>query len=118
MQDWRPLSHRAGGMQTDVLFDSSGQIVFRTQQETQPVLDLNKEKRNSGTGGWFGDRDMRHVASIPLSVMHKWLAEEGFDVLGGELDQGRLARKLNDPDYFYLRTAEGHLGPAGDGTYR
>jgi len=117
MSDWRPLSRSPNGVQTDVLFDASGKVVFRSQQEVQPVLDYAKELRNHSDGGWFADKDMKRVASIPTVVQMAWM-NEGFDVLADDLDQARLARKLNDPDNFYLRTAPGTLGPVGDGTYR
>jgi hypothetical protein len=116
MSDWRPLSRPFNGTQTDVLFDSSGQVVFRTQQECNPVLAVNKELRDSGDRGWCADGDMRRVASIPAVIIAEWL-QEGIDVFNGE-HQDRIARKLNDPDNFYLRTAPGRLGPVGDGTYR
>jgi hypothetical protein len=117
MSNWRPLLHNANGTQTDVLFDSDGKVIFRTLQETQPVLDMNKEFRSNGRRGWTDSKDMRYVASIPAGVILQWI-QEGFSVFDEELDQARLARKLNDPDNFYLRTSEGRLGPVGDGTYR
>lgn len=117
MPRWRPLISRAGGMQTDVLFDADGKVVFRTQQEVDPVLDHNRVVRNHCGDGYTPSRDMKRVASIPVSIIHKWLTEEGIDVWSGD-QQDRLAKKLNDPDYAFLRTAPGRLGPVGDGTYR
>lgn len=116
MADWRSLSRPGGGVQTDVLFDSDGKVIFRTQQETQPFLDTNKELRNCGDGGWMADKDMRRVASIPNAIIAQWLTE-GIDIWSGD-HQAEVARKLNDPDNFYLRTAPGRLGPVGDGSYR
>lgn len=116
MSDWRPLIDTPGGTKTDCLFDSNGKVIFRTQQETQSILDLNKIKRDCGDRGWCADGDMRRVASIPNGVIAEWMAE-GIDVFSGE-HQDAIARKLNDPDYFYLRTAEGRLGPVGNGAYR
>lgn len=114
--NWRPLSHREDGTQTDCLFDSDGKVIFRTQQETQPVLDYAKDLRNHDDRGYFADGDMRRVASIPTVLVAAWM-NEGIDVFNPD-HQDRVARKLNDPDYFYLRTAPGQLGPTGDGTYR
>lgn len=115
MSDWRPLSRPFNGTQTDVLFDASGKVVFRTLQECQPVLDANKVRRDDADRGWVMGGDMRRVASIPAVIIAEWLAE-GIDVFSGD-QQDRVARKLNDPDNFYLRTAPGRLGPVGDGSY-
>lgn len=116
MSEWRPLLRNPNGVQTDVLFGSDGNVIFRSLQEAQPVLDANAEIRNSGNRGWTENRDMRYVASIPAGVILEWM-QQGLNVLG-DFDQERLARKLNDPDNFFLRTSEGRLGPVGDGTYR
>lgn len=101
---WRPLS-AAPGRETRVLFDSDGRIIIRTQQECDPVLERNKALRNSGNAQ---SAFARLVASIPMVIVHKWL-QEGIDVFSGE-QQDALARKLNDPDWAYLRTGGGRLG--------
>jgi hypothetical protein len=116
MSGWRPLNSTFDGKRTDVLFDGSGKVIFRTQQEVQPILDYAKDLRNHDDRGYFAGGDMRRVASIPAVVIADWL-KEGIDVFSGE-HQAEVARKLNDPDNFYLRTAPGRLGPVGDGTYR
>lgn len=107
MSDWRPLTSRTGQV-TDVKFDSDGRIIVRSRQECDDVLWLNKEQRNSGEG-----RDTRGlgtmVARIPNAIVAKWLTEDGIDIWGGEC-QAELARKLNDPDWAYLRTGGGYIG--------
>lgn len=115
MADWRPLT-RSGGSRTDVLFDSDGKVIFRQQEETQPLLDMNREMRDCGDSGYSPGGEYKRVASIPATVIAQWLTE-GIDIWSGE-HQDRVARKLNDPDNFFLRTAPGRLGPVGDGTYR
>jgi len=50
----------------------------------------------------------RHIATIPAVIMVKWLNEElqhGHNVryLSSEWDE-IVARKLNDPEWAYLRT--------------
>lgn len=106
MSDWRPLTSRTGQV-TDVKFDSDGRIIVRSRQECDDVLWLNKEHRNSGDApskdGWH------HKARIPNSIVAKWLLEDGIDIWGGE-HQAEVARKLNDPDWAYLRTGGGYIG--------
>ena len=113
---WRPLSLQAGGKSTHVKFEADGTVLIRTEQDTQGILDANHALRGLNDRGYTPSGDMRRVASIPLAIVMQW-AQEGIDVFSGE-HQDRVARKLNDPDYAYLRTAPGHLGPVGDGTFR
>jgi hypothetical protein len=104
MSDWRPLtSHQ--GIQTEVLFDNEGKVLFRSRQLVDPILDANKAAYNEGVNR---RSTWRKYASIPLNIVHKWL-NEGIDIYSGE-QQDALARKLNDPAYRYLRTAPGCIG--------
>jgi hypothetical protein len=106
--DWRPLTSR-GGIVTDVKFDNDGRIIVRSRQDVDPILDHNKTLRNHGQGRKSAMGDLgRHIATIPNSIVHKWL-QEGINVYDGE-HQAELARKLNDPDWRYLRTNPGHIG--------
>lgn len=45
------------------------------------------------------------VASIPLILIAKWLHEEELDIYNLE-HADRLKKKLNDPEYRYLRRSE------------
>jgi hypothetical protein len=57
---------------------------------------------------------MRRVAFIPNIIRDKWINEEGWDCWAPE-NADRLMKRLNDPDWLYLRTAPGTLGWTGDG---
>lgn len=105
MSDWRPLSIGAN-RQTRVKFDSDGRTLIRSGQICDPVLELNHALRTSGRKQ---RPDWWHVAQIPLEIVTKWLIEDGVNVLDGE-HQDYLARKLNDPEWAYLRTGGGRLG--------
>jgi hypothetical protein len=106
---WKPLSARDDGSVTDVEFAADGSAVIRTRQEVGGILDHNKLIRdNDPNRGWRMNGDWRLYASIPNVIVHKWL-EEGIDIYSGE-QQDALARKLNDPDWAYLRTANGRIG--------
>jgi len=104
---WRPLTRNFNGTETDVLFDGDGKVIFRTLQETQPILDYNKALRNHDDKGYFAQGEMRRVATIPAVVIAQWLTD-GVDVFDPAC-QADVARRLNDPDYFYLRTAPGQI---------
>lgn len=71
------------------------------------ILDYNKELYTHNDG-YNAARNMRRAASIPPFLRLKWLFEEGWDAWKPE-HKGQLTRKLNDPDYRYLRTAPGRL---------
>jgi hypothetical protein len=113
---WQTLLTSPGGRVTEAKIEGDD-ITIRTQQNVDAILDHNHDLRSLDDRGWVMGKDMRRVASIPMAVVYKWLVEDGIDVFSGE-DQDRVAKKLNDPDYAYLRTAPGRLGPVGDGTYR
>jgi hypothetical protein len=69
---------------------------------SSPLPDRNKAMATENDG-YNQSRDMRRLASIPNIVLMQWLNEAGsMEILR---DPKFLGRKLNDPDYLYLRTA-------------
>lgn len=85
-------------------------------QDVGSIIERNKAMANHNDG-YTGSREMRRVASIPLVLIEKWKREEGWDALDPD-HSDKLMQKLNDPDYAFLRTAEGRLGMTQDGTFR
>lgn len=85
--------------------DSNGRdLTIQHVQDVEPILDWNREARRDEQKSDWG----RHVARIPNVIMVKWLDEahakgntslqlftEEFDAL--------VQRKLNDPEWMYLR---------------
>lgn len=64
--------------------------------------DVGKVKDDDAPGWW-------HVARIPNYLIEKWLVEDGLNVF----DQNHgpaLMRKLDDPEYRFLRVNTGQLG--------
>lgn len=77
--------------------------------DVSPILERNKTAYNDDDAkakgiknGWW------RVASIPNALIEKWRAEEGIDVFNKNHRQA-VMRKLQDPDYRYLRTSSGRL---------
>ena len=78
--------------------------------DCEPVIERNKviagdddrSRRGRKNGMWL-------VGSIPTIICFKWLNEEGIDVFNKNHKQAVL-RKLEDPEWRYLRTAPGALG--------
>jgi hypothetical protein len=82
-------------------------IVQRTSQDVQPLLDANLAQRN--------DRDQtRHgikkgfwkVGSIPLELAQKWKTEEGFDIMSPNVSTAELLKRLRMAEYEKLRTTD------------
>lgn len=81
--------------------------LLKAEQDVWDMLELNKSMFNANEG-WSWSRCMRRAASVPHILRLKWLWEEGWDAWNPD-HQEQLDKKLNDPDYRYLRTAPGRL---------
>lgn len=104
MTDRAPLITTEAGISHEVHFEED-RLVFAATQDCDAILDLNKAMATENDG-YTPSREMRRVASIPLVLVYKWRQEEGWDAFNPR-HADRLARKLNDPDYAWLRTAPG-----------
>lgn len=80
-------------------------IIAETIQDVEPILEHNKALRSMDQPSDWG----RHIASIPNVIITKWLNEawaEGNTQLrpfSPEFDL-IVKKKLQDPDWKYLRT--------------
>jgi len=79
-------------------------FALHTEQDVAPILNANKEKANMGRDYYAASKDMWRVASIPASVQMKWMIEDGIDIYNEE-HAPRVKKKLNDPDWRHLKTA-------------
>ena len=88
-------------------FDASeGALTVERVQDVEPILDQNKLLRSLPQKSDWG----RHIANIPNVIYEKWFNEynEGravpdFRIFGPEFSEF-VSRKLQDPDWAYLRT--------------
>lgn len=85
--------------------DTGNGFLLHYEQDVAPILDSNKAKQSAGRDYYASAKDYWKVASIPINVQYKWMIEDGIDVTN-EDHWPRVARKLNDPDWRYLKTAE------------
>lgn len=88
--------------------DGDGGVEVRISQDVAPLLERNRAMATHNDG-YTESREMRRVASVPAIIIQKWLIEEGWD-MRDPANADKLAAKLNDPDWAYLRTAPGRLG--------
>lgn len=92
--------------------NDDGSATITSVTDVAPILEANKRERNENDG-WSPSREMRRVAAIPLALIAKWKAEEGWDAMQASFNPdvaGKLVQKLMDPDYAHLRTADGRIG--------
>ena len=80
-------------------------------QDCEAIVENNKALQTDGTRGDFQGKWGRRIASIPLVVAEKWIKEDGINWLALPKKERRayLRRKLNDPEYRYLRTSPGQF---------
>lgn len=78
---------------------------FEVVQDVEPYLEHNKELRSQPQKSDWG----RHVASVPNVIINRWLQEE-WDrgntslTFGSPEWRALVWKKLQDPDWAYLRT--------------
>lgn len=104
----------AGEIRTEFFSDGNGHRAFRRTQDVTAVLDHNTAVANSGdrrhNPGILPQSVGRKIASIPLVTYERW-NREYFLLHGITLMQAPalmrhafIRRKLNDREYFRLRT--------------
>ena len=86
--------------------DSNGKnIAIEHVQNVEPILEWNRQSRREEQRGDWG----RHVARIPNVIYVKWLDEEyargntALRLFTPEFDL-IVQKKLDDPEWAYLRT--------------
>jgi hypothetical protein len=90
----------ATGLKTFHDYDESDdKTIVSYEQDCQPILDRNKWHQNHGEHR-MGDGYL--AASIPSSIMLKWLVEYGVDVMNKDHGEA-VKRLLNSPDWKYLK---------------
>lgn len=112
----QPLLTSSAGITHEWEDVGGGDYLIHSSADVTAMLDRNKGMATHNDG-YTPSREMRRVAFIPEIIRQKWMNEEGWDAFN-PAHADRLMRKLNDPDYLWLRTAEGRLGPTGDGSFR
>jgi hypothetical protein len=75
-------------------------------QDVEPYLEENKRLQGMEQNGFF-----RKVANIPHVVTMQWMTEDGiyWPSLPKKEKGEYLRRKLNDPQYMYLKTIDGNV---------
>ena len=86
---------------------SDDKLHISHSQDVSAILEANKRARATAQGQRMGE--MQLVASIPVVVVMEWM-KEGINVMApNREDLKRIKKKLNSPEYAYLRTGGGRL---------
>lgn len=109
----RDLLTSVAGIRWEFEKTGDGKTLYHASQDLTPIIDHSKRLATENDG-YSPDRTLRRVAHIPAMLRAKWLAEEGWDCFDPH-HSDRLVRKLNDPDYAYLRTAPGRVAVINGG---
>lgn len=87
----------------------NGELTVYREQDVEPYLDANKRKQADAVGGWRRNAGSmgRMLADIPNIVVEHWL-KQGFNIF--QVSERELRKKLDDPDWSYLKTIPGKVG--------
>lgn len=83
-------------------------IVNSTFQNTNLLIEQNKQARNYGNNGFNKSRSMRKIAELDPVTIHKLLVEHHIDVYNQE-DMPRLKKWLRDRDNRAFVTVDGRF---------
>jgi hypothetical protein len=100
------------GMTTTFDYDHvTDTTIIGREQDVSLLLDSNKRLQNDAEYSKKGIRDgWWHYAKIPPLIIEKWRNEFGIDVFNKDHTQA-VYKKLNDPEYRYLKTTAGFHRP-------
>jgi hypothetical protein len=85
--------------------ETDKKLTFVNVQDVEPILELNKTQRAEEQVSDWG----RRIARIPNAILLQWYYDEiakgnlTLQMYSEEFDR-IVARKLQDPDWAYLRT--------------
>ena len=99
-----------GAYETNNFDLDNGKIIIAKTQDITKHIEKNKALINSGQNGFTASRDGRIIADIPM-IMVEWLKnEKGIDILGGDQDHLKAAKKwLRNPENKFLTTVHGQF---------
>ena len=78
-------------------------LTIHKTQDVEGHLDAVRREKNENPNGMSDGRTWRKIGSIPMSLAHKWLVEDGFDCMDPN-NAKEVRRRLNTNDK--LRTVD------------
>ena len=103
--DYDPIT----GIKTYHHYDHDTKITrIESVQDVEPILEMNKELAKTEHQAKGIKNSWWHAASVPNLIIEKWLKEDGIDFFNQD-HWPAIKRKLNSPEWRYLRTGRGKL---------
>lgn len=83
--------------------------ITHQQHGMENIVENNKKLANERDDKKQIDKGWWHYATIPNWLVTKWTREIGDDILK-KRNEKELLKRVNHPDYAYLRTTHGRHG--------
>jgi len=97
------------GVKTFHHYDDNTKVTtIERVQHVEPIREANKRLANTDYQKKGIKRSWWHAAMIPVTVIEKWLNEDGINCFDPNHIKA-VKKKLNDSDYQYLRTGRGRI---------
>jgi hypothetical protein len=107
----RLFDHQDGGITRTYHWETDGEdFMIASTQDAGAILEQNKHLQKDRTGS-LASSSRNHtfykIGDIPLINIEQWMKEDGVNILAlPKLELSNyIKRKLQHPDYMYLRTA-------------
>jgi hypothetical protein len=84
-------------------------IVDQTKADLDELRAVADHCKRLQSSGLVGDREVRHLATIPAFIVEKWLNDHGITFQEFMNDSRLQTRMLNDPALAYFRVAPGRV---------
>ena len=98
------------GITTEYYAKQNGDVFIRRVAEAQGLVDANKRHLNN-ISDWGRKKHVsasQTIGRIPPLLAEQWATEAGVRMFTPEFN-ALVKRKLNDPDYKYLKTVTGRV---------
>ncbi len=103
--DYDPFTETTSWFEYDAILDKT---TIYTEQNVDRYIEANKKRQsNPDYFGYGVKQEYAHVATVPNSVIHKWM-KEGINFYRSD-DWPKVRKKLNDPEWKYLKTFTGKV---------
>lgn len=84
--------------------DQEKKLTIHKRTDVTDIIESNKRQQPLTIDSRFGNQMMHHVAQIPLTIVEQW-KREGLDIFDRSPEmRKKLKRKLNDPEWRYLKS--------------
>jgi len=84
-------------------------IVDQTKADLDDLRSVSDHCKRLQSSGLTGDKEVRHLATIPAFLVEKWLNDHGIAFQEFMRDPKLQTRMLNDPALAYFRVSPGRV---------